>query len=116
MRITLPMPPNMANKSFGHWAKKGRARDEYMMLAMVLSQDVKRPRKPFHRARISVTLYTWNPMDRDNLTARLKWPIDFLVERGVIVDDGPKCLESEMPKQAIDRKHMRVEIELEAIA
>ena len=29
MRIVLPLPPNMANKSFGHWAKKGRARDEY---------------------------------------------------------------------------------------
>ena len=117
MRIILPLPPNMANKSWGHWAKKARARDEYMMRALVMSQDVRRPPSPWPHARIRIKLYVWNLLDSDNLTARLKWAVDFLVEREFIVDDSPKHLKwEELPTQVIDRKNPRVEIELEAVA
>ena len=53
-------------------------------------------------------------MDTDNLMARLKWPVDWIVKAGYLADDGPKVLEWEMPQQVIDRRNMRVEIELEA--
>jgi hypothetical protein len=55
-------------------------------------------------------------MDLDNLMARCKWPVDWLVIRSVIAGDSPKELEWELPRQLIDRKDQRIEIELEEIA
>ena len=70
----------------------------------------------FGRARIKVTLFGWNRMDADNLMARLKWPLDWLVHANFIDDDGPDFLDWEgMPTQVVDRKNPRVEIELEAL-
>jgi len=87
-----------------------------MLLALVTSQGVVRPHRPWPRARIKATLYTWNPMDYDNAIARLKWCVDFLVERGLILSDTDKVLEWEKPEQHVDRKHPRVEIELTEVS
>ena len=62
--------------------------------------------------RLNATLYLWATMDRDNLVARLKWICDSLVRYGLLVDDNEKWLDLQMPKQVIDRKNQRVEIEL----
>lgn len=117
IKITLPLPPNMANASWAHWGPKHKDRVSYEDVCDIAMLDVagvfltiKIP-----KARIRATLYMWNRMDEDNLTARLKWPVDWLVKRGVLVDDSPKHLEWEMPQQFVDRKNPRVEIELEAV-
>ena len=113
MRVTLPLPPNMANSRM-HWRTKNRKRQDYYQYAMVLAMK-DAPRAPLPKARVRVTLYVWALMDYDNMIARLKWPLDVLVDAGWIVDDGPDCLEfAEMPSQFVDRKGQRVEIELEA--
>ena len=64
------------------------------------------------RMRLAATFYLWNKMDRGNLTARLKWIEDVLVNYGLLVDDNEKWLDLQMPTQVIDRKNQRVEIEL----
>ncbi len=113
MKLTLPLPPNLANARL-HWRAKVRKKDAYYMRCLVAAP--KRPRLPYRRARIMVTLYTHQKMDADNLMARLKWPLDFLVKRGFIVDDSPDVLEWGVPRQAIDRKNQRVKIELDPVA
>jgi len=64
------------------------------------------------RLCLNATLFVWAKMDRDNLVARLKWPIDCLVRYGILRDDNEKWLDLQMPKQVVDRKNPRVEIEL----
>lgn len=113
MRITLPLPPNMANKSWGHWAKKRRARTNYMLEAT--AWHPKRLPAPLPRATIKATLYVWSTMDGDNLRARLKWTIDWLVNREFIPDDSPKYLEWLPTEQVVDRRNQRVVIELEEV-
>ena len=102
----------MANSRM-HWRTKDNKRKGYELFCLVCGEISGSEQIPMPRAHISATLYVWSLMDGDNLMARLKWPVDWLVKSGYIVDDGPKYLEWEMPKQAIDRKNMRVEIELE---
>ena len=116
MRITLPLPPNIANARM-HWRTKNRKGKEYFESCdwLRITGEVPRLVGPLPRARIRATLYMWGVMETDNLMARLKFPVDWLVSRGYIVDDSPKRLEWEMPQQAIDRKNPRVEIELEAV-
>ena len=108
--VTLPLPPNRANAR-GHWSKHHAERMDYMTRAMVMHP--KRLREPMPHARISATLYVWNKLDKDNLMARMKWPVDWLVSRGFIPDDSEKYLDWAMPKQVIDRKNQRVEITLD---
>ena len=65
------------------------------------------------RKTLTATLYVWGRMDPDNAVARLKWPIDCLVGHGLLRDDNGRWLDfTEIPKQVIDRKNPRVEIEL----
>ena len=113
VRFTLPLPPNIANARL-HWRAKDRKRVEYLLLCTAMA-DVPRPTEPLCEARIRATLYVWSLMDTDNLVARMKWPVDWLVDRGYLVDDHPTVLHWDMPQQMIDRKHQRVEIELEGM-
>lgn len=112
MRFVLPLPPNMANARM-HWAAKNRKRATYTLACTCA--DSRRPDEPIAPARVRATLYLWNKMDEDNLTARLKWVIDWLVEREILLDDHPDCMTLEDVSQEIDRKHQRVEITVEAL-
>lgn len=113
-KLVLPLPDNLANSRM-HWRKKGSTKELYF-LQCTAADNPKRPRTPPAKVRITATVYTWNPMDADNLMARMKWPLDWMKKRGWITDDGPKHLEwAGIPAQAIDRKNMRIEITLEAL-
>ena len=112
MKLTLPLPPNRANARW-HWRKEKLLRDSYFMRCLAM-QGLKW-REPATHARISATLYVWSVMDMDNLMARLKWPVDWLVHRGYITDDDPAHLQWTLPEQQIDRRNQRVEIELECL-
>ena len=112
MKLVLPLPPNRANARW-HWRTEKRKKDAYFMRCMVALP--KRPRVPFARASMRVTAYTHQEMDVDNLNARMKWPLDWLVRAGFIVDDSPKNLDWLTMEQQVDRKNQRIEVELEEI-
>lgn len=112
MKLTLPLPPNRANARW-HWRTEKRKHDAWMNLATVVNR--KRPRRPLQKAHVHATMYLHQTMDRDNLVARMKWPLDWLVERGFLEDDTPSVVVSLIVEQAIDRKNQRVEIEVEGL-
>lgn len=124
MKITLPLPPNMANGRF-HWRVKNNKRKAYFeacdIASIILNRDyveaVSLP-LPIMRARIKAVVYCGGEMDTDNCLARLKWPVDWLVKRHYLKGDKPSQLEWDWPiKQIVDRKEQyRVEITLEAAA
>lgn len=112
MRITLPLPPNMANARM-HWRTKNRKRQDYELRCDTYPNP--EPEPFVGRAVIKAHLVTWSTMDGDNLMARMKWPVDWLVKRGYLVDDSPTYLVWVMPTQEIGRKNRRIEITLEAL-
>ena len=116
--LVLPLPPNLANGRLAkaHWRTKDRARDQYRVKASwaLVTQvgPVRRPRSA-GRMQLAVRFYVWSLMDRDNLMARAKWPVDSLRFHGLIRDDSPAWLDwVGIPEQAVDRKWPRVEITL----
>ena len=114
MKLTLTLPLNLGNARL-HWAEKNRKMNFYFNLCLA-TVKTKRPEYPLSQADISATLYVWNLMDEgDNMRTRLKWPLDFLVQRGFIENDSPKVLVWGTVTQEIDRRNQRVEIELECI-
>ena len=113
MKFTLPLPPNRANRR-RHWRTEKKEHDDYFLACLV--RYGKKPKRTFEKARIKVKAYTHQTMDTDNLMARLKHAVDFLVTRGYIVDDKPKHLEWDMPTQAVDRKNQRIEVWLDETA
>ena len=113
MILTLPLPPNRANAR-EHWRATHRKKKVYYERAdlALFAQELELP-WGCDRPTLTATLYVYRKMDPDNATARLKWPIDCLVRHGVLVDDSEKHLDfTQIPKQVIDRKNPRVEIEL----
>ena len=117
MKLTLPLPPNRANQTYGkarwEWARK----KEYYELAgnAILLEIASRSDWTgdcMERMRLDATFYLWNKLDRGNLVARLKWIEDILVKKGLLVDDNEEWLDLQMPTQVIDRKNPRVVIEL----
>ena len=113
MKLVLPLPPNVANTSFGHWAVKLRRKRAYDREVQVALQNQRarwRGRTWPSPVRITATLYTYNRMDVDNLYARLKWAIDCLVRAGLLVDDNPAGVTLQATQQ-IDRKRQRLELD-----
>jgi hypothetical protein len=112
MRVVFPLPENRANARW-HWRTEVKKKDAYYLRCMVAARP---PRAPYERARIRATFYLHNLMDHDNLFSRMKWPQDYLVKAGFIVDDSPAHLEwAGFPEQFIDRKDKRLVIELEPL-
>jgi len=119
MMVTLPLPPNRANQSRGdakwEWSKKKKyiegTRRAVGAKVYARSQLIG-VTLPLGPTEIQATLYVHQRMDDDNLTSRLKWPLDTLVAAGILVDDKrPHCILRE-PRQEIDRKNPRVELTL----
>lgn len=89
LTITMPLPTNLANARL-HWAAKLSAHNAWKLRAIADEPHLrgKRPRRPLERVEVAAVFYVGSVlMDDDNATARLKWPLDLLKERGVIVDD-----------------------------
>ena len=115
MIFTLPLPPNMGNMRL-HWRQRNRKKKDYW-LRCDIAMRLKWPSRgqPWERATISAHFYVWNLMDDDNAMSRVKFPVDWLVNQGYIVDDSRKVLTwTGLPEQTIDRKNQRLEITLEA--
>jgi hypothetical protein len=94
--FTLPLPVNLANTSFGHWAVKHKARKAYwesLDVGVTFKRLPCAPQRPYSRARLDVAMYHTHDTDRDNREARLKWVLDWLTSRGYLVDDADAHLE-----------------------
>jgi Holliday junction resolvase RusA-like endonuclease len=113
IELTLPLPPNRANAR-EHWRVTHRKKKDYYLWAerALRNHDCQAWRTKEGRVALTATLYLWNKMDRDNLMARLKWPLDVLVSYGLLVDDSEEWLDLKMPTQVVDRKNPRIEIQL----
>ena len=93
LTLTFPMPVNLANSRM-HWAQKHRRHNDWKARAIVAERGLRvRQRRPMEHVRVTALMYVGRVlMDHDNATARLKWCLDFMKERGLIVDDAPKYL------------------------
>lgn len=115
MKFTFALPLNLLNNQGMHWRKRNKIKREWYenadMLALV-KFNPQPPAKPWEKARIKAHFYVWSKMDCiDNLPARMKWVMDWMVTRGYLTDD--KDAEwSEQPQQTVDRKNRRVEVEV----
>jgi hypothetical protein len=105
LTITLPVPANIANGRM-HWAAKSRKQKAYRLRCTVMHPS--RPERPIEKAHITAAWYVWNTMDDDNAVARLKWPIDWLVARGIILNDDPAHMTLGEVTQEIDRREPRL--------
>lgn len=120
MKITLPLPPNMANSRF-HWRVKHNKRKAYFEICgptatlLDLNRELRR-HTPFPKTKIKATIYCGGRMDHDNALSRLKWPIDWMVQAGILVGDKPSQLEWYWPIEQVIKRDgkYRVEFELEA--
>ena len=118
--LTLPLPTNIANARL-HWAQRHRARRKYFEICDLFMAGGERagvsapPSQPPEKAKIRITFFLHNKMDEYNLTARAKWIQDWLQTRGYIKSDSPDHLRLLRPRQKVDRKNKRVEIELTVV-
>lgn len=119
MKITLPLPPNMANGRF-HWRVKHNKRKAYFEACDIYSTvfgHINEFAKPLpEHVRLKATIYCGGRMDHDNAMARLKWPVDWLVKNDVLPGDKPGQLSWVWPIEQIVKRNQqyRVEFELEA--
>lgn len=116
--LTVPLPPNQANGRM-HWRVKNQKRKAYLAACDALQLTGKIPPPPLRawdRARLTAVCYVGAEHDLDNLMARAKWSIDWLVSRGYIEDDKGKHLEwTGFPEQVVKRgQDYRIELTLEA--
>lgn len=107
MEFVFPLPVNLANSRL-HWRTKHAAKKTWMSrVDLLVSAKLipSPPSEPWHKAILTVHIATGNTMDADNMVSRCKWAIDWLVTRGYLLNDDPKCLRwSGMPTQEIVRK------------
>lgn len=119
IRLTLPMPPTLANRSSRsrHWRALEKEKKQYWKQ---LDERQKYglipapPHRALPRAELASTMYLGHAMDQDNAVARHKWAIDWLRSRGYIRKDSPESLRwFGFPKQVVRRgQEYRLEITL----
>lgn len=111
LTVVLPLPPNIANGRM-HWRAKYVARGKYMDAcdASQAAEGFRHRWNPGHttpnheHATLKFGLYVGAQMDHDNALSRVKWPVDWLVAAGYLVDDSPKHCTMSIPHQVITRK------------
>lgn len=110
----MPLPPNRGNAR-GHWRVQWKRKqdfydacDERQAVGLIPAP----PTTPITKAELHAWFYVHNLMDYDNLAARLKHALDWLVTRGYLEDDRPANLRITGIEQEIDRQDKRVELGL----
>lgn len=111
IRITVPMPLNIANGSHGHWGARHGAKVAYWT-ALDARQNAglipPPPRRPFAKASLHSTMHLGAVMDDGNAMRRHKWVEDWLTTRGYIADDRKKVLKwVAFPVQVVTRNGER---------
>lgn len=118
--VVVPMPPNLANARM-HWRTRQQAKKDYFRaldtiaavhhrlgpwpdnLSAIVIPPVPTPK--LGRVTCDVHMHLGAAMDDDNASARLKFPLDWLVRRGYLTDDSRKWLRMNgYPTQTVSRK------------
>lgn len=135
LTLTLPEPPTLnamldiakertRRTKAGGWRPTAlptvydQRKHEYALKCTALAAgQVKRPRQPWERWRlVEARFRVWNERDPIELLAGLKWPVDWLVDAGFVVDDSPRHLISTPhPEQTVDRANRGVTITIERV-
>lgn len=104
LRFDLPLPPNVLQSRHAHWGVRVKVQKAYYQQCdtrVWLRRAPRPPARPLARAELDAELHVAGTMDRDNLEARLKYSVDWLVTRGYLVDDGPLHLERAGPVRQV---------------
>ena len=121
MKLTVPMPENIANAKMRGWRGLHARKVKYyadLDRRQAAGLIPPPPKQPFASVVISATMYLGAAMDQGNAMHRCeKWPCDWLKTRGYIADDSAKCLRwAGLPNQIVERgAEYRIEIELTPI-
>lgn len=128
MKLTLPLPPSL-NEMLDLAKQRNQKRKPVIYAGHKAAYEVhcdvwsreagifppKVPLKAWKLRRAA--FYVHNRRDPIELMAGLKWPVDWLVKRGFVEDDSDRELRwIPYPEQQIERKALRVELEIEGIA
>lgn len=123
MRLVLPLPPSLnemidlakMRDRRGKPTVYSQEKRNYGFRCDVMTRLVKvfPPREPFTKWSIEeASFYLHGFRDPVELLAGLKWPVDWLVNRGFVKNDDAKSLvATPYPYQEIDRKRLRLEIQ-----
>lgn len=115
--LRLPLPPNVANRET-HWRRRRREDRAYkdLVWGAVRQQRAHRTFAAGVPTKVRVTAHfrLWNPMDEDNLAARLKPALDAL-KGDFFVDDSPAHLELAKPTQEVNRRDRGLTLTIEPI-
>lgn len=103
--LTLPLPPNLAN-SRQHWRVKLNAKKEYWKRLDLVHAAKLLPRYDVPPVvTVSAAIVVGGLMDTDNLFARLKWALDWLVANGYLPGDRPdQLIWADIPTQTVKRR------------
>ena len=95
-----------------------KERYELACMQAVREKRQRVPRAGWKRWRIDRILFRLhNVRDEIELQASLKWPVDWLVNYGIVEDDSPRHLVSiAEPEQVIDRDQRCVELSISEVA
>lgn len=126
LTFVVPMPPNIANGSHGHWRTRHNAKLAYwetldmaqgrtLIAGKVAYMIPYPPKRPWGKATIRAVMHLGGAMDDGNAMRRLKWTEDWLVTRGYLADDRKQVLTwAGFPEQVVKRDgNYRIEITLE---
>lgn len=105
LTFIVPLPPNLANGRM-HWRTKERFRKNYFntMDMLYAARLLPRPGDTWAQATVRAELFMKADMDDDNAMARCKWPVDWIVRKGYVLDDSRAHLRWEgLPAQTITR-------------
>jgi len=114
--MVVPLPLNLANSRL-HWAAKMRAKRAYWGALTARKQARIIPPPPRHWppfARVEMTLYVAQRMDKGNAYNRVKWLEDWLAGHGYIAGDREDQIEL-VVSQKVDRKNQRVQLTITPI-
>lgn len=119
--LILPIPPQRANDR-SHWTKVMREKKKYYEECHIalffdkINPVFKKLVRPYLHEFVEweASMDVQRLHDFDNLVARLKWPIDALVQNGIIKnDDWLHCRPKSFPTQVLkskktDKRELRI--------
>lgn len=80
----LGLPPTLNSR--GHWRVKAKLTKRWRLMA-ALTAKASRPAAPLSKARVTLTRFSSNEPDFDNLAGSFKPILDGLKSAGIILDD-----------------------------
>ena len=112
IKFTLyDLPPSINEWQNMHHMKKTRLKNsvEHDVFYAAYNQ---RPKKPFKKATVKITIFFATNRRRDERNYDCKWLIDGLVTAKLIKDDNIDIIGRPIVEIKIDKKNPRVEIEV----